>query len=152
MTLLNANQIKNYLPHRYPFLLLDRIISCVNGESIVALKNVTVNEPFFLGHFPQRPLMPGVLIIEAMAQAAAILGVLSGAESRKDEQDDTLYYLVGVDKARFRKTVEPGDQLIIEVKFVTVRRNIWKFAATASVEGKVVANCDLLTTVAESGS
>ena len=152
MTLLNANQIKNYLPHRYPFLLLDRIISCVSGESIVALKNVTVNEPFFLGHFPQRPLMPGVLIIEAMAQAAAILGVLSGAESRKDELDDTLYYLVGVDKARFRKTVEPGDQLIIEVKFVTVRRNIWKFSATASVEGKVVANCDLLTTVAESGS
>ncbi len=152
MTLLNANQIKNYLPHRYPFLLLDRIISCVPGVSIVALKNVTVNEPFFLGHFPQRPLMPGVLIIEAMAQAAAILGVLSGAESRKDELDDTLYYLVGVDKARFRKTVEPGDQLIIEVKFVTVRRNIWKFSAIASVEGKVVANCDLLTTVAESGS
>ena len=152
MTLLNANQIKNYLPHRYPFLLLDRIISCVPGVSIVALKNVTVNEPFFLGHFLQRPLMPGVLIIEAMAQAAAILGVLSGAESRKDELDDTLYYLVGVDKARFRKTVEPGDQLIIEVKFVTVRRNIWKFSAIASVEGKVVANCDLLTTVAESGS
>jgi 3-hydroxyacyl-[acyl-carrier-protein] dehydratase len=152
MTVLNANQIKNYLPHRYPFLLLDRIVSCVPNESIIALKNVTVNEPCFLGHFPQRPLMPGVLIIEAMAQAAAILGVISGAESRKDERDDTLYYLVGVDKARFRKTVEPGDQLIIEVKFVTVRRNIWKFSATASVDGKVVANSDLLTTVAESDS
>jgi 3-hydroxyacyl-[acyl-carrier-protein] dehydratase len=152
MTVLNSNQIKNYLPHRYPFLLLDRIVSCVPNESIVALKNVTVNEPFFLGHFPQRALMPGVLIIEAMAQAAAILGVISGAESRKDELDDTLYYLVGVDKARFRKTVEPGDQLIIEVKFVTVRRNIWKFSATASVDGKVVANSDLLTTVAESDS
>lgn len=152
MTLLNTTQIKNYLPHRYPFLLLDRIVSCVPGESIVALKNVTVNEPFFLGHFPQRPLMPGVLIIEAMAQAAAILGVISGAESRQDELDDTLYYLVGVDKARFRKTVEPGDQLIIEVKFVTVRRNIWKFSATASVDGKIVANSDLLTTVAESDS
>lgn len=152
MTVLNSNQIKNYLPHRYPFLLLDRIVSCVPNESIVALKNVTVNEPFFLGHFPQRALMPGVLIIEAMAQAAAILGVISGAESRKDELDDTLYYLVGVDKARFRKTVEPGDQLIIEVKFVTVRRNIWKFSATASVDGKVVANADLLTTVAESDS
>ena len=152
MTVLNSNQIKNYLPHRYPFLLLDRIVSCAPNESIVALKNVTVNEPFFLGHFPQRALMPGVLIIEAMAQAAAILGVISGAESRKDELDDTLYYLVGVDKARFRKTVEPGDQLIIEVKFVTVRRNIWKFSATASVDGKVVANSDLLTTVAESDS
>ncbi len=152
MTLLNTTQIKNYLPHRYPFLLLDKIVSCVPGESIVALKNVTVNEPFFLGHFPQRPLMPGVLIIEAMAQAAAILGVISGAESRRDELDDTLYYLVGVDKARFRKTVEPGDQLILEVKFVTVRRNIWKFSATASVDGKIVANSDLLTTVAETDS
>lgn len=152
MTLLNTTQIKNYLPHRYPFLLLDKIVSCVPGESIVALKNVTVNEPFFLGHFPQRPLMPGVLIIEAMAQAAAILGVISGAESRRDELDDTLYYLVGVDKARFRKTVEPGDQLILEVKFVTVRRNIWKFSAIASVDGKIVANSDLLTTVAETDS
>ena len=152
MTVLNATQIKNYLPHRYPFLLLDKIVSCVPGESIIALKNVTVNEPFFLGHFPQKPLMPGVLIIEAMAQAAAILGVISGAESRKDELDDTLYYLVGVDQARFRKTVEPGDQLIIEVRFVTVKRNIWKFSATASVDGKLVANSDLLTTVAESGS
>ncbi len=152
MTALNTNQIKNYLPHRYPFLLLDRIVSFVSGESIVALKNVTVNEPCFLGHFPQRPLMPGVLIIEAMAQAAAILGVLSGAEARKDELDDTLYYLVGIDNARFRKPVEPGDQLIIEVRFVTMRRNIWKFSATASVDGKVVANSDLLTTVADPDS
>ena len=152
MTVLTANQIKNYLPHRYPFLLLDRIVSFVPGETIVALKNVTVNEPFFLGHFPQRPLMPGVLIIEAMAQAAAILGVMSGAEARKDELDNTLYYLVGVDKARFRKTVEPGDQLLLEVKFVTVRRNIWKFSATARVDGKLVANADLLTTVAEPDS
>lgn len=152
MTALNVNQIKNYLPHRYPFLLLDRIVSYVPGESIIALKNVTVNEPCFLGHFPQQPILPGVLIIEAMAQAAAILGVLSGAESRKDELDDTLYYLVGIDKARFRKIVEPGDQLIIEVRFVTVRRNIWKFSATASVDGKVVANSDLLTTVADPDS
>jgi 3-hydroxyacyl-[acyl-carrier-protein] dehydratase len=102
-----------------------------------------------LGHFPQQPLMPGVLIIEAMAQAAAILGVISGAESR-DDIGDVLYYLVGIDKARFRKTVGPGDQLIIEVKFITVRRNIWKFSATASVEGKIVANTDLLTTVSDS--
>lgn len=152
MTVLNVNQIKNYLPHRYPFLLLDKILSCVPNESIVALKNVTVNEPFFLGHFPQKAIMPGVLIIEAMAQAAAILGVISGAESRKDDLDDTLYYLVGIDQARFRKTVEPGDQLILEVRFITMKRNIWKFSATASVDGKVVANTDLLTTVAESGT
>lgn len=152
MTVLNVNQIRNYLPHRYPFLLLDRIIECVPDQSIVALKNVTVNEPFFLGHFPQKPIMPGVLIIEAMAQAAAILGVISGAESRKDDLDDTLYYLVGIDQARFRKIVEPGDQLILEVKFVTVKRNIWKFSATASVDGKLVASSDLLTTVSETGS
>jgi 3-hydroxyacyl-[acyl-carrier-protein] dehydratase len=152
MTVLNVNQIRNYLPHRYPFLLLDRIIECVPDQSIVALKNVTVNEPFFLGHFPQKPIMPGVLIIEAMAQAAAILGVISGAESRKDDLDDTLYYLVGIDQARFRKIVEPGDQLILEVKFVTVKRNIWKFSATASVDGKMVASSDLLTTVSDTGS
>jgi len=152
MTVLDINQIKNYLPHRYPFLLLDKVIGCVPGESITAVKNVTINEPFFLGHFPQQPLMPGVLIIEAMAQAAAILGVISGAESRREELDDTLYYLVGIDNARFRKIVGPGDQLIIEVKFITVRRNIWKFSATASVDGKIVANTELLTTVADADS
>ncbi|MGK0296899.1 MAG: 3-hydroxyacyl-[acyl-carrier-protein] dehydratase [Gammaproteobacteria bacterium] len=148
MTVIDINQIKNYLPHRYPFLLLDKVLDCVPGETITALKNVTINEPFFHGHFPQKPLMPGVLIIEAMAQAAAILGVISGAESR-DDLDDVLYYLVGIDKARFRKTVQPGDQLIIEVRFITVRRNIWKFSATASVDGKKVANTELLTTVAD---
>jgi 3-hydroxyacyl-[acyl-carrier-protein] dehydratase len=152
MTVLDINQIKNYLPHRYPFLLLDKVTACVPGESITAIKNVTINEPFFLGHFPQQPLMPGVLIVEAMAQAAAILGVISGAESRVDELDDTLYYLVGIDKARFRKTVQPGDQLVIEVRFITVRRNIWKFTGTASVDGKIVANTDLLTTVADPDS
>jgi 3-hydroxyacyl-[acyl-carrier-protein] dehydratase len=152
MTVLDINQIKNYLPHRYPFLLLDKVTACVPGESITAIKNVTINEPFFLGHFPQQPLMPGVLIVEAMAQAAAILGVISGAESRVDDLDDTLYYLVGIDKARFRKTVQPGDQLVIEVRFITVRRNIWKFTGTASVDGKIVANTDLLTTVADSDS
>jgi 3-hydroxyacyl-[acyl-carrier-protein] dehydratase len=148
MTELGTNKIKNYLPHRYPFLLLDRVLEVNPGESIRALKNVTVNEPFFHGHFPEQPLMPGVLIIEAMAQAAAILGVISGAESR-DDLDNILYYLVGIDNARFRKTVVPGDQLIIEVKFLTVKRNIWKFSATASVDDKIVANTELLTTVAE---
>ena len=148
MAEIDINEIKNYLPHRYPFLLLDKVLDYVPGESITALKNVTVNEPFFHGHFPQEPLMPGVLIIEAMAQAAAILGVISGAESR-EALGDVLYYLVGVDKARFRKTVLPGDQLIIEVKFNTVKRNIWKFSATAKVDGKLVASTDLLTTVSK---
>lgn len=148
MAEIDINEIKNYLPHRYPFLLLDKVVDYVPGESITALKNVTVNEPFFHGHFPQEPLMPGVLIIEAMAQAAAILGVISGAESR-EALGDVLYYLVGVDNARFRKTVLPGDQLIIEVKFNTVRRNIWKFSATAKVDGKLVASTDLLTTVSK---
>ena len=152
MTVLDVTEIKNYLPHRYPFLLIDRVIGFEPGVSITAIKNVTANEPFFHGHFPQQPLMPGVLIIEAMAQAAAILGVLSGAESRKEDLSDVLYFLVGVDKARFRKTVQPGDQLVIEVRYVTVRRNIWKFSATAKVDGKVVANTDLLTTVSEPGS
>lgn len=152
MTVLDTNQIRNYLPHRYPFLLLDKVITYDPGISITAIKNVTVNEPFFLGHFPQKPLMPGVLIIEAMAQAAAILGVLSGAESRKDNLDNVLYYLVGIDNARFRKTVQPGDQLIIEVRFITVKRNIWKFSGTASVDGQLVANTELLTTVADADS
>jgi 3-hydroxyacyl-[acyl-carrier-protein] dehydratase len=148
MAEIDINKIKNFLPHRYPFLLLDRVLDVIPGESIRALKNVTINEPFFHGHFPEQPLMPGVLIVEAMAQAAAILGVISGAESR-DDLDNILYYLVGVDKARFRKTVVPGDQLILEVKFITVKRNIWKFSATASVDDKIVANTELLTTVAE---
>jgi 3-hydroxyacyl-[acyl-carrier-protein] dehydratase len=145
---LEIDDIKNLLPHRYPFLLLDRVIDCVPGKSLRALKNVTVNEPFFQGHFPQKPLMPGVLIIEAMAQAAAILGELSGAETH----EGVLYYLVGVDNARFRKPVGPGDQLLIEITFLTVRRNIWKFSGTSHVGEVLVASADFLTTVSEPGA
>jgi 3-hydroxyacyl-[acyl-carrier-protein] dehydratase len=145
MKQLDINRIKALLPHRYPFLLLDRIVDYTPGEVLHAVKNVTINEPFFEGHFPRKPLMPGVLIIEAMAQAAAILGELSGAET---PGDDILYYLVGVDNARFRKPVEPGDQLKIEIRFVTVRRNIWKFTGTCRVGDTVVASADFLTTVA----
>ena len=144
---LDINRIRELLPHRYPFLMIDRVIDFVPGKLIRVLKNVTINEPFFPGHFPQKPLMPGVLIVEAMAQAAAILGELSGAESHSES--DVLYYLVGVDNARFRRTVGPGDQLIIEVTFQTVRRNIWKFSATANVGEALVASADLLTTVSE---
>ena len=143
---LNINQIKEALPHRYPFLLLDKVTACDPGASLTAIKNVTVNEPFFQGHFPQQPIMPGVMIIEAMAQASAVLGLLSddGAKHR-----NKLYYLVGVDKARFRKTVGPGDQLVIEVKFITLRRNIWRFSCAARVNDTTVADAELLTTIAD---
>ncbi len=143
---MDVNQIKDILPHRYPFLLIDRVLEIVPGQRIRAIKNVSVNEPYFPGHFPQKPLMPGVLIIEALAQAAAILGEKSVAENH---QEGVLYYLVGIDNARFRKPVGPGDQLLLEVTFQTVRRNIWKFSGTASVGGLVVASTDLLTTVSE---
>ncbi len=144
---LDVNRIRELLPHRHPFLLVDRVIELVPGKSLRALKNITVNEPFFPGHFPQKPILPGVLIIEAMAQSAALLGELSGAESH--ESDGVLYYLVGVDNARFRRIVEPGDQLIIDVTFQTMRRNIWKFSAVASVDDAEVASADLLTTVSD---
>lgn len=143
---MDVNQIKEILPHRYPFLLIDRVLEVVPGKSIRAIKNVSVNEPYFPGHFPQKPLMPGVLIIEALAQAAAILGELSAADGHGD---GVLYYLVGIDNARFRRPVGPGDQLLLEVTFQTVRRNIWKFSGTASVGDVVVASTDLLTTVSD---
>ncbi|MFT5350769.1 MAG: 3-hydroxyacyl-[acyl-carrier-protein] dehydratase [Planctomycetota bacterium] len=146
MTILNINEIKKVLPHRYPFLLIDRVIDFKTGDYLKAIKNVTVNEPFFQGHFPQEPIMPGVLIIEAMAQATALYGELA-VEGGMD--DDILYYLVGVDKARFRRTVGPGDQLVLQVNFNTVRRNIWKFNATALVDDKLVASAELLTTIAD---
>ncbi len=146
MSILNINQIKKILPHRYPFLLVDKVIDFKAGEYLVAIKNVTVNEPFFEGHFPQQPIMPGVLIIEAMAQSTALYGELA---IKGGMDDDILYYLVGVDKARFRKTVGPGDQLELQVNFETVRRNIWKFSTTAKVDGKLVASANLMTTIAE---
>ena len=146
MTILNINQIKKILPHRYPFLLVDKVIDFKNGEYLTAVKNVTVNEPFFQGHFPQQPIMPGVLIIEAMAQATALYGELA---MKGGMDDDILYYLVGVDKARFRQTVGPGDQLVLQINFNTVKRNIWKFTTTASVDDKMVASAELLTTIAD---
>ena len=146
MPIKNINQIKAMLPHRYPFLLIDKVLDYEAKKSLTAVKNVTVSEPFFQGHFPEKPIMPGVLIVEAMAQASAILGMLSINDT---PEEGALYYLVGVDNARFRRAVEPGDQLIIEVEFVTVRRKIWKFSTSASVDKKTVASADLLTTVAD---
>lgn len=158
MTILTTNQIREILPHRYPFLMIDKVIEHVPGKSLRAIKNVTVNEPCFQGHFPNKPIFPGVLIIEAMAQAAALMGELSGTEtlsgapSQRTDDGDVLYYLVGVDKARFRRLVEPGDQLVIDVEFITVRRNIWRFSASGSVNDKEVASAELLTTIADPGS
>jgi 3-hydroxyacyl-[acyl-carrier-protein] dehydratase len=146
MTLLNINQIKKVLPHRYPFLLVDKVIEFESGVYLKAIKNVTVNEPFFQGHFPEELIMPGVLIIEAMAQATALYGELA---IKGGMDDDILYYLVGVDKARFRQTVGPGDQLVLQVDFITVKRNIWKFSTTAKVDDKLVASAELMTTIAD---
>jgi 3-hydroxyacyl-[acyl-carrier-protein] dehydratase len=143
MKTLDIHEIKNLLPHRYPFLLLDRILEVEKGEKLVALKNVTINEPFFQGHFPHRPVMPGVLMLEAMAQASAIL-----ASFDLDEIDtqNRLYYFTAIDKARFKRPVEPGDQLIFEVRIVRRIRNMWKCEGIAKVDGNVAAKAELMFT------
>lgn len=133
--------ILEYLPHRYPFLLVDRVLDYKVGESIQAVKNVTINEPFFQGHFPVMPVMPGVLIVEAMAQAAGILTFLT-TETKPGE--DNIYYLAGIDGARFKQPVVPGDQLIIDVSVHKSVRNIWKFKTQATVEGKVVCSAEIM--------
>lgn len=138
---LDIHAIMRQLPHRYPFLLIDRVLECTPGESLVALKNVTINEPFFPGHFPYHPVMPGVLILEAMAQAT---GLLAFATIGKPPSEDELYYFVGIDKARFREPVEPGDQLIFRVKVLATKRGIWKFSGVAEVEGRTAAEAELM--------
>lgn len=142
MSTLNIHQIENILPHRYPFLLVDKVVSYKPFESIIAVKNVSINEPYFQGHFPNNPIMPGVLIIEAMAQAAAILGCVSMEDESKD---GILYYLVGVDNVRFKRPVEPGDQLMLNAIFERERKNIWKFKTTATVDDDFIASADILT-------
>ncbi len=134
---LDINAILRQLPHRYPFLLVDRVLECIKGERIRALKNVTYNEPFFPGHFPHRPVMPGVMIIEALAQTAGILAFLTAGVI---PDEDTRFYFVGIDKARFRRPVEPGDQLILTAKLERQMRGIWKFSTVALV-GEVEAAC-----------
>lgn len=138
---MDVNEIREYLPHRYPFLLVDRVLELVPGESIVALKNVTVNEPYFNGHFPEHPVMPGVLIIEAMAQAAGILGFKT---MNKKPQDGSIYYFVGSDKLRFKRPVVPGDQLKLEATILSEKRGIWKFAVKATVDGAIVSSATIL--------
>ena len=129
------------LPHRYPFLLIDRVTELEAGKRLVGYKNVTMNEPFFPGHCPHHPVMPGVLIIEAMAQAAGILGFKM---LDVKPADGTLYYFVGSDKLRFRQPVLPGDQLVLEARFLSVKRSIWKFECRASVDGKEVCSAEII--------
>src|SRR5688572_2216708 len=133
--------VMRLLPHRYPFLLVDRVIECTKGESIRAIKNVTFNEPFFTGHFPHRPVMPGVIIIEALAQAAGILAFTT-ADVVPDES--TRFYFVGIDKARFRKPVEPGDQLILTAKLERSFKGIWKFNTIAYVGETEVTSAEMM--------
>jgi len=133
--LLDVQEIKEYLPQRYPFLLVDRVLEMELGKSITAVKNVTVNEPFFEGHFPHQPIMPGVLIIEALAQAAGVLGFKS---QEKKPSDGYLYYFVGADEVRLRRPVVPGDQLILKAEVITNRRGIYKFASKAMVGDELV--------------
>jgi 3-hydroxyacyl-[acyl-carrier-protein] dehydratase len=133
--------VMRLLPHRYPFLLVDRVLECVKGESIRALKNVTANEPYFPGHFPHRPVMPGVIIIEALAQAAGVLAFIT-ADVVPDET--TKFYFVGIDKARFRKPVEPGDQLILTAKLERQMRGIWKFSNAAYVGDHEVTSAEMM--------
>lgn len=136
-------EIKALLPHRYPFLMVDRVLAYEPFGHIDSIKNVTFNEPCFQGHFPSASIFPGVLIIEAMAQSAALLGALSLGE-RPSER--TIYYLAGVDKVRFKNTVCPGDQLLLHAEYLKKKRNIWRFAVRASVADKFIASAELLTT------
>ncbi|HEY8085865.1 MAG TPA: 3-hydroxyacyl-ACP dehydratase FabZ [Methylophilaceae bacterium] len=144
MSSMDIHEILNYLPHRYPFLLVDRVISLEEGKEIVAVKNVTINEPFFPGHFSYYPVMPGVLVVEAMAQAAA---VLSFKTMGSKPSDDSVYYFAGIDNVRFKRPVTPGDQLILKVKIDRIMRGIWKYNGQALVDDVVVAEADLLCTL-----
>jgi 3-hydroxyacyl-[acyl-carrier-protein] dehydratase len=140
---MDIHKVLSLLPHRYPFLLIDKVVDYRRDDYLLALKNVTFNEPFFAGHFPVRPVMPGVLIIEAMAQATGLLAM----ESRPDEVGKkALYYFVGIDKARFKRPVEPGDQLILDVRLRAVRRGIWMLAGSARVDDKPVATAEIMCT------
>ncbi len=142
--MVNIKEIMEYIPHRYPFLLIDRVVEMEKNRRIVAIKNVTINEPFFQGHFPGQPIMPGVLLIEAMAQAWGILAISSAQQ--KVNSADILF--IGIDKARFRRPVLPGDQVRFELEGVSMKRFIWKFRGKAFVDGNLVAEAELMATMA----
>jgi 3-hydroxyacyl-[acyl-carrier-protein] dehydratase len=141
----DIQKIMNLLPHRYPFIMIDRILELVPGEKVVALKNVTINEPFFQGHFPGSPIMPGVLMIEAMGQAGAVLA----AESLPEEEQGSLIYFMGMNKVKFRKPVVPGDQIIFEIKFLKQRAKVFKMSGMAFVDEKRVAEAELMASFGE---
>jgi 3-hydroxyacyl-[acyl-carrier-protein] dehydratase len=138
---IDIHEIQKYLPHRYPFLLIDRVIEYTPGEYLVGIKNITFNEPQFTGHFPQRVIMPGVLILEALAQATGLLAFKTADELNSDKE---LYYLAGIDNARFKRPVEPGDQIRLEVKLVKHKRNLWKFYGKATVDGDEIVSADIM--------
>jgi len=139
--MLNVLEIRKYLPHRYPFLMIDRVLEIKEGESIVAIKNITINEEVFQGHFPNFPVFPGVLLIEAMAQVCGILGFKS---ENKTPDDGSIYLLAGIDNVRFKQQVMPGDQVVLEAKIVSSKRGIWKFDCSAKVDGKLVTSATIL--------
>ena len=139
--IMDINEIRRYLPHRYPFLLVDRVVELVEGDHIVAYKNLSVNEPFFDGHFPDQPVFPGVLLVEAMAQAAGILGFKT---MNKTPEDGSIYYFVGADNLRFKRPCVPGDQVMLRAKVVSERRGIWKFEVSADVDGETAASATIL--------
>ena len=141
---MDIHEILEYLPHRYPILLVDRVLECEPGKRIVAVKNVTINEPFFEGHFPHHPVMPGVMIIEALAQASAILSFKTLGNK---PDDNSVYYFVGIDEARFKRPVMPGDQLRLEAEVERHVRGIWKFNVRACVDGAIAAEAKLMCTV-----
>lgn len=146
MSTMDIHDILKHLPHRYPFLLIDRVLDYKVKETLTAIKNVTINEPFFTGHFPIRPVMPGVLILEAMAQAT---GLLASHTIDTTPGNGFLYYFVGIDEARFKRPVEPGDQLLIEVSVIRAVRNIWRFDAKASVDGSIVCTAKIMCAAKE---
>jgi len=149
MNTLDINQIKQLIPHRYPMLLVDRVLDWEAGKKIVALKNVSANEEFFVGHYAHWPVMPGVLIIEAMAQTAALLSFLTMGES---PDENSVVYFAGIDDARFKRPVVPGDQLKMEVEILRRSRGIWKFKASASVDGQVACEAELMCTMRSTAS
>ena len=145
-TSMDINQILDHLPHRYPFVLVDKVLSYELGKSIDAIKNVTINEPFFPGHFPHYPIMPGVLVVEALAQAAAIL---SFKTINDKPNDHSVYYFVGIDKARFKKPVIPGDQLKLNVSIERTIKGIWKYKGIAMVEDEIAAEAEIMCVLKE---
>jgi len=145
-TSMDIHQILDHLPHRYPFVLVDRVLSLEIGKEITAVKNVSINEPFFPGHFPYHPVMPGVLIVEAMAQAAAILSFKTMGIK---PTDDAVYYFAGIDNARFKKPVSPGDQIILKVSIDRILRGIWKYKGAALVDDAVVAEAEMMCILKE---